>query len=263
MSFLKLNSLDINNIKITYRDEGVGAPLVFLHGLAGNSKSWKHQLPEFSQTSRAIAWDAPGYGGSSILPPDLEIFGDTLKTFIVQLGLNKIILVGHSMGGIIATHLAAKHPALIKSLVLSCTHSGHCSTKGLPLNRQYVDRINSLIEGPAERYGEECAKRILTANASKSALKMVANIAAETRQEGLETASRIIQEANNIKKLQSLHMPITVISGELDTVVSEKRTNDLLQLVPHAKHLRLSNVGHAPYAEDPVQFNQALKSSFK
>ena len=255
--------MDINNIKITYRDEGVGAPLILLHGLAGNSKSWRHQFLEFSQTNRIIAWDAPGYGGSSILPPDLEIFGDTLKTFLVQLGLNKIILVGHSMGGIIATHLAAKHPDLIKSLVLSCTHSGHYVTKGMPLKSQYVDRINSLIAGPAEKYGEECAKRILTSNVSKSAFKMVAHIAAETRREGLETASRIIQEANNSKKLQSLQMPITVISGELDTVVSEKRTNDLLKLVPHAKYLKLANVGHAPYAEDPVQFNQALKSIFK
>ena len=99
MSFETLQTLNTIDGSITYRDQGEGHTWVFLHGLAGNSKSWVNQFQTFSTSRRIIAWDAPGFGGSSPVKPDIKIFANVLLQLIEKLDLSSISLIGHSMGG--------------------------------------------------------------------------------------------------------------------------------------------------------------------
>ena len=260
MTFQSINILRIKSGKISYRDLGNGETLFLLHGLAGSSESWKYQFSKFSPSYRVVAWDAPGYGGSDALPPNINSFSSALKDLFDNLKLPKVTLLGHSMGGIIAANFAAKNPNRIKCLLLSCTHTGHGISKGLDLKKNYKTRIKSLMTGSRRKYGEECAKRILAANANASTIKFVEAIASQTRLEGLEAAARIIQETDNSKQLKSLNIPVTIISGEKDPVVSTKKTSTLLKLVPQARHVVIPKVGHAPYIEDTNSFNEVINS---
>lgn len=108
-------------LKIAYVDEGKHEKtLLFIHGLGSYLKGWSKNIGPLSQQYRCIAIDLPGYGKSSPgkYPYSPIFFAEVLRDFIVQLSLNDITLVGHSMGGQIAIHFALKAGLPINKLIL-------------------------------------------------------------------------------------------------------------------------------------------------
>jgi pimeloyl-ACP methyl ester carboxylesterase len=99
---------------------GSGSPLVLVHGLGGAASNWVELAPELARDHRILVPDLPGHGGSSPLPavPNLEPFADRLGLLIVREGLAPAVLVGHSLGCLVALRLAMRSPELVAGLVL-------------------------------------------------------------------------------------------------------------------------------------------------
>jgi 3-oxoadipate enol-lactonase len=77
-------------------------PLMFLHGIGGSARAWHGQVTAFSDRYRAIAWDMPGYGGSAPLTTvSIATLAEALQDFLREIGAEKPVLVGHSIGGMI------------------------------------------------------------------------------------------------------------------------------------------------------------------
>lgn len=115
-----------NGCNIAYVDEGSGTQtLVFIHGLATYALCWKKNIESLRSHYRCIAVDLPGNGFSdrNDHPYGISFFSACLHDFIMQLGLTDVCLIGHSMGGQVAIHLAAHHPQLINKLAL-CAPAG-------------------------------------------------------------------------------------------------------------------------------------------
>lgn len=102
---------------------GGEAPLVFLHGLGSHLKFWRHQLDHFAKLGhRVVALDLPGYGKSSkpaSFPYTMESFADVVREVVKALGIERPILVGHSMGGHTALSYAIRWPDEPRALVLT------------------------------------------------------------------------------------------------------------------------------------------------
>jgi len=255
-------SADLNGVHITYREQGCGTPMMFLHGLAGNSRSWQNQLDAFSTTHRVIAWDAPGFGGSDCVDADVDHFSDTLNALSDFLEIEDMFLIGHSMGGIVAGRFAGQHPERVKSMVMSCSFWGGAKPTGGPLGAGYQARLDSLKTISADDYGIQRAYAMLAKDARQDVIDQAASIAAETRPEGLEAAARMLQETDNRNILKTLNMPVTVISGELDPVIAEETTETFVDLIPNATRVNIEGAGHGPYLEDPETYNLALSKAF-
>lgn len=103
-------------------DAGRGeCPAVFLHSLAGNTLQWQQQLKHVRETGCGIAMDLRGHGRSD--RPDngdysLDAAADDVKAVVDALGVDQLVLVGHSMGGGVAVVFAATYPYLVRGLVL-------------------------------------------------------------------------------------------------------------------------------------------------
>jgi len=252
--------------KLTYLDAGQHSdhrtPLVFAHGLAGASQSWLRQFEAFADTNRVIAWDTPGYGGSDCVDSNADIFAAKLAELLDSLGIDEIYLTGHSMGGIVAGRFAGQYPERVKALVLSCTFLGGLQPVGLPLSKGYQSRIDDLNRLPGEQYGRERAPNMVAPDTPTDVLNMVAKIAGGTTPAGMESAARMLQEADNRPFLEMLSMPVTVLEGELDPVISADRTGELAALIPGAKKVTLPGAGHAPYLEKPEDYNAAIRQAF-
>ena len=102
---------------ISYLEAGRpdAAPIVFLHGIGGAARMFRAQLDHFGASHRAVAWDMPGYGNSTPLPlVSIDALAAALAGFTEELGLDRPVLVGHSLGGMIlpapADHGAAHRP---------------------------------------------------------------------------------------------------------------------------------------------------------
>ena len=109
---------------IAYTDEGNGADiLLFIHGLSSYIPAWSKNVSELSKTYRCICVDLPGYGKSTggVHSGKISFYAETLAEFILTMQLNKVTLVGHSMGGQIAAGLTLSHPELVNNLILFVT----------------------------------------------------------------------------------------------------------------------------------------------
>lgn len=115
------HEVEIDSLKISYVKEGRGSPtLVFLHGLSSNLDAWANNIEELKSNYTCIALDLPGYGKSS--KPNAEytptFFAEITARFLERLKLEKVVLIGHSMGGQAAIKLAVARPDLVGKLVL-------------------------------------------------------------------------------------------------------------------------------------------------
>src|SRR5215471_18937169 len=106
----------VNGGVVHYEAAGKGPPLVLLHGIGSNSRSWSRQLATLSTDFKVVAWDAPGYGRSSDPPsiaPSMRFYAESLRGLLETLDLRKIFLLGHSTGGVIAQEFHRLFPNFI------------------------------------------------------------------------------------------------------------------------------------------------------
>lgn len=111
---------------IAYTESGTGPAAVFVHGLATNGALWRHVIEQVDDTTRCIAVDLPLHGGT---PPREDPSATAMAQLVVDLcrglGLGRIDLVANDFGGVVAQIVAASHPELLRSLVLT-----NCDTEG-------------------------------------------------------------------------------------------------------------------------------------
>ena len=208
------------------------------------------------------AWDAPGYGESDLIPTDINAYGDILNDFTKCVGIEKFILLGHSMGGIVAGNLAGRYPGRVIGLVLSCTLLGRDQVKGAPLGEKYMARLNQIDELSPLEYGRARAKAMTAPGCDSEIIEHFASIAAETRRDGLVAAARVISEANNEPIFSNLNMPVLVIAGEVDKTAPKDLTEAMIAAIPETVPMLevnyLPGVAHAPYMENPESYNAVL-----
>jgi pimeloyl-ACP methyl ester carboxylesterase len=98
-------------------------PLLLVHGYLWNREVWDDVLPQLAERFRVIVPDLPGFGDSEKPAParyayGFEAFAESLVDLVAALGLSRVSVCGHSMGGAVALTLAAQHPDLVDKLVL-------------------------------------------------------------------------------------------------------------------------------------------------
>ena len=121
-----MDHIDAGGHRIAYEQQGDGPPVVFVHGYVGDRRTWRPQIDDLSDEFTAVAWDAPGFGGSSDPPDafDLADFADCLAAFIDGLGLGRPHVAGLSFGGALALALQRRHAAIPHTLVLASAYAG-------------------------------------------------------------------------------------------------------------------------------------------
>ncbi|OBK76158.1 alpha/beta hydrolase [Mycobacterium sp. 1274761.0] len=113
-------TVTLNGHRIAYRDEGAGEVLLLVHGLNGDSSSWREVIPGLSRKYRVIVPDLLGHGQSDKPRGEYSpaIFAAMLRDLVDALGIDKVTLVGHSLGGGVAMTFAARYRRYCKRLVL-------------------------------------------------------------------------------------------------------------------------------------------------
>ncbi len=109
--------------RIRFVEAGDGPPLVLVHDYLASRVTWEDVLSPFATRFRVIAPDLPGFGESEKPPPsryryDFEGFSESLVDLIAALGLGRVSLCGHAMGGAVALTVAATYAHLVEKLVL-------------------------------------------------------------------------------------------------------------------------------------------------
>jgi 2-hydroxymuconate-semialdehyde hydrolase len=117
---IRLTGGELDGLQLHYLEEGRGPATVLIHGLGGFSESWRHNIPELARHSRVIALDLPGAGrsGKPRRAYTLEFLAQALDRLLLTLGVDRVHLVGHSLGGAVAARYALDHPGRVERLAL-------------------------------------------------------------------------------------------------------------------------------------------------
>jgi pimeloyl-ACP methyl ester carboxylesterase len=118
--------IDVDGARLHYLDRGTGPVIVMVHGLGGNLRNFYGLVDQLAATCRVVAVDRPGSGYSKMMSgehPALRAQATIIARFLDGLGLDRPLLVGHSLGGALSLALALDHPGCVRGLVLISTLS--------------------------------------------------------------------------------------------------------------------------------------------
>jgi len=230
-------------------------PLVFLHGVGGGHHAWELQLPYFGGLGYpSHAWDQPGYGHSQIVEPyDLEQVSAALARLIESLGNEPVVLIGHSMGGLIAQETYVRYPKLIKALVL-CFTSPAFAGGSSDFTKQFIAaRIGPLDQG--KTMAQIAAKLIPTMGSnSKLAEQIMAGVPPETYRK----AVHLLTTFDRRKELADIKVPTLLIAGSEDKTAPPAVMEKMAGKIPGAEYVLLQGCGHLGPMDQPDAFNDAL-----
>jgi pimeloyl-ACP methyl ester carboxylesterase len=224
-----------------------------LHGIGSNSRSWSRQLQGLSSSFTVIAWDAPGFGRSFDPPlapakPSMGYYADRLHEFFDALRLQRVFLLGHSLGGMMAQEFCRTYAASVRALILADTR-----TRG---HREGVERrLTAIRTMTPAAIAAERAPQLLSRGAPRSLVEEVAGIMSEIHPEGYEFALMAMADCDTRDVIHNLQTPTLLIWGEEDEITPVKD-----ELPVHDFELKLiRNSGHLCYIEQPDQFNDAVR----
>ena len=247
-------SKTMSNIFIDDGGEG-SVPLIFIHSLAGNTQQWSAQLDHIRTTGqkarRAIALDLRGHGQS--LPPandeyTIDSMAEDVQKAVEQLGIERFILVGHSLGGSVAGAYAGAHPERVAGLLL-VDPSGDSTQMPVEEVQQYLGALESeaypdVIEG--------YWRQILAGSAETTETKVMQDLH-ETSRTTVVGVFKALFQYNPVPALERYDGPkLSVITAHNETPFS------LHNLVSDLPHQAIIGTGHWLQLDKPEEFNQIM-----
>lgn len=251
----------VGSRRIAYREAGAGPALLLLHGVGSGSGSWAAQLSSLATQLRVIAWDAPGYGESDLLPsamPTAADYADAALGLADALGLERFVLLGHSLGCIVAASLCTRHPERVLRLILSAPAAGYGKAPAEERDARIGPRLTEMkLLGPVG-LAEKRARNLLAPNATQAAIAHVRAVMAQLRPDGYAQACHLLGHADIFEDARAIAVPTLVVCGNADAVTPQDGCRRVAAAIPGAQYQTLRGVGHAAYIEDPPQYDIAL-----
>jgi pimeloyl-ACP methyl ester carboxylesterase len=251
------------SLRVAYREtNGGGAAIIFLHGIGSASQAWEAQLKHFGATRRAIAWDAPGYGGSADLSPEAPAAGDyadVLAGLLTALGIDSAVLVGNSLGALMAAAFVKRYPKRVQALVLSDVARGYARLNKEEQAKMAWQRIEAVERLGAVKLAQDRAGRLMGPDAPPEIAKRAELVMQRIRPKGYAQAARMLAGAEVFDELQGCTAPTQVIVGGADLVTPPAGNKAVAEAIPGARYLEIPGIGHLPYLEAADAFNTAVE----
>ena len=235
-------------------------PLVFLHGIGGAARAWRHQLSDFGDGFRAVAWDMPGYGGSAPLERvDIATLADTLQDFLQQIGASRPVLVGHSIGGMIVQQWLTKYPRAAAAVVLAQTSPAFGKAEG-DWQKQFIEaRLGPLDRGETMKtLAPSLVKELVGDNPDADGMRVARDCMASVPEASYRAMMLALLGFDQRRALGNIAVPALVLSGSKDKNAPAPMMAKMATYIPSASYVELEGAGHLVNLEQPGAFNAAL-----
>lgn len=251
--------VEVDGLRVHYRDRGTGPAVVLVHGSSSSLFTWEGWADALAAEHRVVTLDMPGHG---LTGPDPQgrysaaEMADVVDAFTTAIGLDSFVIGGNSMGGSVAWHYAILHPARVRGLIL-------VDAAGLPRlePRPFGFRLSaSPVFGPVVRW---VTPRFLVAASVRDAYgdPSRANDAVIDRYDDLllregnreATRERFARPEDGLEaRLGEIHVPTLILWGSRDHWILPKYGEAFRDRIPGAKLVMLEGLGHVPMEEDPA-----------
>lgn len=223
--------------------------VLFIHGAGGGQYTWSYQKGYFEKEFNPIIIELPGHGGlEGKGEEEIARYAEHVDVFLKTLGLQKVFLVGHSMGGAIVQTLALSHPEMTKGIVLVGTGA---RLKVLPM----------ILNGIRDDFGETVQKINQFAYSRKASPLFIeqgiANML-QCRPEVLYGDFVACDRFDLMSEIEKIVLPTLILCGEDDQLTPVKYSQSLQSRIKGSKMEVLPDAGHMVMMEAPELFNKKI-----
>jgi pimeloyl-ACP methyl ester carboxylesterase len=267
-----MRSVELESGRLSYVELGSGdPPVLFVHGLGAQWRVWAQTLPAVAASRRAIAVDLPGFGDSEVgtAPVSISGYAEVLDRFCDRLGLDRVVVVGNSMGGFVAAEFALLARDRVSGLVL-------VDAAGMVPTRTELSRVLPFLWSTAligARVGAAGRRIAARPGLRRAALRLVVNDPAalpadltywamlpppgpSTR--GALRAALSYATHDWGERLGGIECPTLITWGEGDALIPVRHADEYARRIAGARIVRFPRAGHVPMIEQPGRFNEAL-----
>lgn len=226
---------------VHYEVLGRGRPLIFLHGWVGSWRYWIPTMQAASISYRAYAIDLWGFGDSAknASKYSIEIQSRLLDDFMEKLGIGKVAVVGHGLGGVVALDFAARNPSLVDRVMAVC----------YPMEGSAIN----------PRLGESTPAELADWLLSRLPNTEAARVEAPKADTQAILASLIdLETVDLLEFTKSIITPSLFVHGQNDAAVPPPELEAIAALPEHTHHILFDQSGHFPMLDETSKFNRLL-----
>ena len=239
----------INGLLLNYYTGGgdKSPALLFLHGWRSESIVWFPLLENFETENPIYCLDLPGFGKSELPrePYGVENYSEMVSGFISKLGLENVVIVGHSFGGRIAIKLASKHPGFLRGIVLVDSAGFVDSTLSNKLKRIIAKLLKPIF------------KLKLLHGIRNSIYRLIGSEDYIATPQLRETYLKVIGEDLS-EALKQINVPTTIIWGAQDKDTPVKWARKMKDIIKNSKLVVLNGAGHFSFLDKKKEFSETL-----
>jgi pimeloyl-ACP methyl ester carboxylesterase len=246
-------------INLYYSISGKGRPIVFIHGWAASHQFWKNQIQEFQDSYRILAYDLRGHGDSNKPKTGYQVSNHItdLAALLAREKISHPVLIGHSLGGMIALQYALEYPSSPSALVLVGTNPHPVPTMKRSIQFSLLSWIISISRSRAAKFTRT---QIFAPDVDPALVEWVNQDSLRTPTHVIRQTLKAVKGFNVIERLSEIECPTCIINGEYETAVDSETVSQMLQLMPQAEFVSIPGSGHNVMLEKADAFNEALAS---
>lgn len=243
--------LDRDGVRIYYDVQGNGPAVLLSHGYSATAQMWTKQVEALKDRYRVITWDMRGHGQSDS-PDDQAHYSeeatcDDMAGILRELGIERAIVGGLSLGGYMSLAFNVRHPEMVSALMLFDTGPGYKN----PAGREGWNKTAEARAVAFETKGLESLGRGAEVRVAQH--RSAAGLAKAARGMLAQFDSRIIES------LEHISVPTLVLVGAKDEPFLGA-TEYMLKKIPGAQRAVIADAGHAANIDQPEAFNAAVKA---
>lgn len=259
MSSQSLEAHATDGVALAVSVWGSGPPLLLIPGLGATRRVFEPLAPHLSRRRRAISFDPRGVGDSQpgTAPLTLPLLAADCVSVLAACGESTAHVLGASMGGVVAQHVAVDYPESVRSLVLAATSPG--GVKAVPAD----PRVTAALMGRGAHTPEDAYRVACTVLYSPQFQRTHTEFIDEqvriraahpVRPRVFSAQLRVLETAPDITAaLQQLTMPTLVLHGTADAVTPVENAETLVRLIPNARRRWFNDCGHLFFHERPEE----------
>ena len=252
----------VDSLEVGYDDvgTGTGTPLLFLHAFPLNRTMWAPQLSALVERCRCIAADFRGFGDSTVAPPfSMDQYADDAARLLDVLRIEKVVLVGCSMGGYAAFAFWRRHRHRVRALVLADTRAGADSAEAIERRRQLISLART--EGATAVANAQIPSLVGRTTREKqpdtydAVHRMVAQTSVDGIVGGLEA---MMLRVDSTATLATIDVPTLIVVGEEDVPTPVAEARAMHERIAASRLEVIAGAGHLSNIERPAAFNHVL-----
>jgi non-heme chloroperoxidase len=252
------------NVKLQYVEKGNanGTPVIFLHGITDSWHSFESVLKYLPKSIHAFAISQRGHGdserpASGYHPKD---FANDVAAFIRKKNLGKAIVVGHSMGGVVAQQFVLLHPQLAKGIVIIDSDPTFIDNPGMPEFYAEVMKLQGKLE---YKFMDEFQKATLAKPIDPVYYETLVVEGTKVPAWVFQAAMKGIMEIDFVPQLANIKAPVLVMWGDKDAFCTRDGQDMFVNKIANSRLVVYEGTGHALHWEEPERFVKDLTAFIK